>query len=366
MRFAFYGSSLVSAYWNGAATYYRGILKALAARGHAIRFFEPDAFDRQAHRDIEPPDWAEVVVYEASPAGVAAALEAGAGADVLVKASGVGVFDDALAAGVLASRRPGALTLFWDVDAPATLAELGDASTTTLRALVPEFDAIFTYGGGPAIEQRYRRLGARSCWSIYNAVDPEEHHPVPAEPALATDLLFLGNRLPDRETRVERFFLEVAAAAPELRFTLGGSGWADKPVPVNVAKLGHVSTRDHNRLNCSARAVLNVSRKDMAAAGFAPATRVFEAAGAGACLITDAWPGIEQFLTPGREVLVATDGAAVLAHLRALDPATSQRLGAAARARVLRDHSYASRALAIEAALAALRAPAPLAAAALA
>ncbi|MBW8745678.1 MAG: hypothetical protein JF628_15325, partial [Sphingomonas sp.] len=56
MKIAFYGSSLLSSYWNGAATYYRGILRDLASRGYQISFYEPDAFDRQQHRDIDPPD----------------------------------------------------------------------------------------------------------------------------------------------------------------------------------------------------------------------------------------------------------------------------------------------------------------------
>ena len=122
MRIAFYGSSLLSSYWNGAATYYRGLLQALAGYGHAITFYEPDAFDRQAHRDIDPPDWARVVVYPATPAGLDGVLAQAEQADLVVKASGVGVFDDELVAGVLAHARPGALRVFWDVDAPATLA----------------------------------------------------------------------------------------------------------------------------------------------------------------------------------------------------------------------------------------------------
>src|SRR5581483_9252543 len=63
MQIAFFGSSLVSAYWNGAATYYRGIVRALNERGHRITFYEPDAFGRQQHRDIPDPSWARVVVY---------------------------------------------------------------------------------------------------------------------------------------------------------------------------------------------------------------------------------------------------------------------------------------------------------------
>src|ERR1043166_8365513 len=93
LNISFFGSSLVSAYWNGAATYYRGIIRALAARGHRVTFYEPDAYERQQHRDIPDPEWAEVVVYPATEDGVAAALERGVGADLIVKASGVGVHD---------------------------------------------------------------------------------------------------------------------------------------------------------------------------------------------------------------------------------------------------------------------------------
>ena len=124
MKVAFYGSSLLSSYWNGAATYYRGLLADLAARGHAITFYEPDAFDRQSHRDIDPPDWAEVVVYPATDEAVRRVVGEAAKADVVVKASGVGVYDDVLLEGLLSASRPQAIRIFWDVDAPATLAEI--------------------------------------------------------------------------------------------------------------------------------------------------------------------------------------------------------------------------------------------------
>src|SRR5690606_38996804 len=122
------------------------------------------------------------------------------------------------------------------------------------------------------------------------------------------------NRLPDREARVEAFFLDPAAEAPDRSFLLGGAGWETKPLPRNVVRAGHVYARDHNAFNATPMAVLNIARDSMAATGFSPATRVFEAAGAGACLITDAWPGIELFLKPGEEVLVARDGRDVLEH----------------------------------------------------
>ena len=348
MKIALYGSSLLSSYWNGAATYYRGILRALASHGHAITFLEPDAFDRQSHRDIEPPDWCRVVVYPASDEGVRAALAAAAGADVVIKASGVGYADHALLAGMLQGAAADALRVFWDVDAPATLAELRPDPRHPLRLALPTLDLVLTYGGGAPVVEAYAALGAGSCVPIYNALDPTTHQPVAADPRFAADLTFLGNRLPDREARVERFFLHPAAAVPEARFLLGGSGWDDKPVPANLVKLGHVATGSHNALNASARMVLNISRDSMASTGFSPATRVFEVAGAGACLMTDSWAGLELFLAPHEEVLVVRDGADVVEAVRGVSVAHAARIGAAGRRRVLGEHTYDRRAVELD------------------
>jgi spore maturation protein CgeB len=344
MRIAWFGSSLVSAYWNGAATYYRGLVRALDARGHRVTFLEPDAYERQAHRDMDDPDWCDVVVFQ--PSRWEEALERARGADVVVKAGGVGVLDEELEKAVLELGAP--VTVFWDVDAPATLARLEARPDDPLRALVPRYDAVLTYGGGDPVVARYRALGARDCAPVYNALDPATHHPSPPDPRFAADLAFLGNRLPDREARVESFFLRAAELAPQRSFLLGGAGWDDRPLPPNVRSLGHVSTREHNALNATPLAVLNVSRESMAANGWSPATRVFEAAGAGACVVTDAWDGIDAFLEPGEEVLVAADGEEVAAHVEALDPARARRIGDAARRRALAEHTYAHRAVEVE------------------
>jgi spore maturation protein CgeB len=348
MRIAFYGSSLLSAYWNGAATYYRGMLSELAKRGYKITFFEPDAFDRQAHRDIDPPDWAEVVVYPATETAVRGIIEHAAEADVVVKASGVGIFDDLLLEGVTAAARSHAVRIFWDVDAPATLAEMRENPSATLHRVLPYLDMVLTYGGGPPVVSAYEDFGARLCRPIYNALDPTTHHPVPSDPRFEGDLNFLANRLPDREVRVERFFLEPAERLPDRRFLLGGSGWEDKALPPNVRRIGHVGTGEHNAFNASPLAVLNVARDSMADIGFSPATRVFEAAGAEACLITDAWEGIELFLTPDEEVLVARDGQDVAEHLVALTPRRARAIGEAARQRILAEHTYARRAAEVD------------------
>lgn len=349
MKFAFFGSSLVSAYWNGACTYYRGIVRNLAERGHSVTFYEPDAFDRQAHRDIPDPDWAEDVVYQAeTEEQVRRTVELAAGADVIVKTSGVGVFDDVLEDAVLQLSTPGNTVILWDVDAPATLGRMENDHTDSLRALVPGYDLVFTYGGGQPVVDRYTALGAKTCIPIYNALDETTHHPVAPQEKFAADLTFLGNRLPDREARVEEFFFTAVDAVPERSFILGGSGWEDRVGAPNLTYLGHVSPQDHNAMNCSARTVLNVSRESMAANGYSPATRVFEAAGAGACLITDAWEGIDMFLEPEHEVLVAHDGNDVAGFVEELDPQRARSIGDAARRRILRDHTYAHRAAQVE------------------
>ncbi len=349
MKIAFYGSSLVSSYWNGAATYYRGILSDLARRGYDISFYEPDAFDRQQHRDIDPPAWARSVVYPATPEGLRSVLGEAGAADIVVKASGVGVFDRELLEGVIAHAATHALKLFWDVDAAATLDEMrADSARPVLRAL-PSLDLVLTYGGGPPVVDAYHAFGAAECVPVYNALDPATHHPVAPDPRFACDLAFLGNRLPDREARVEEFFLRAAAALPDQSFLIGGNGWESKQMPGNVRHRGHVYTAEHNAFNCTPRAVLNVARDSMAHIGFSPATRVFEAAGAAACLITDAWEGIEQFLIPDREVLVARDGQDVAEHLSALTPDRARSIGQAALKRVLAEHTYALRGAQVDA-----------------
>jgi spore maturation protein CgeB len=343
MKIAFWGSSLVSAYWNGAATYYRGILRALASLGYQITFFEPDAYDRHKHRDITDPDWARIVVYNPSDESeVNRNLKLASVADIVVKASGVGVLDPFLETRV-AAMPDSVCKVYWDVDAPATLERLTSDPSDLFWSALPRYDLVLTYGGGTRVTDQYCSIGAKECHAIYNAVDPDIHFPVPAEDRFRCDVSFVGNRLPDRERRVDEFFFRAAALAPDQRFLLGGNGWADKAKPPNVHYFGHVYTSDHNAVNCSARIVLNISRESMARYGFSPATRVFEAAGAAACLLTDEWDGIETFLTPGSEVLVARDGPEVAAVVRELSAERARAIGVAGRKRVLRDHTYSRR-----------------------
>ena len=341
---SFFGSSLTSAYWNGAATYYRGLVKTLSRRGHRITFYEPDAFDRLSHRDIDPPAWARVRVYSSFQASeVVTALEEASTSDVVIKCSGIGVFDELLEREVLGLKRMGTLVVFWDVDAPATLARIAADPADPFRSLIPRYDYIFTYGGGDPVVATYRSFGARHCTPIYNALDPETHFRVAPQERFRADVALLANRLPDRESRVEQFFIRVADVMTTKSFLLGGNGWQDKLLSPNIHYCGHVYTADHNAFNSSAGVVLNINRESMAQCGYSPPTRIFEAAGAAACIISDRWRGIEAFLEPGREVLTADSGVEVSDHLRSLNTARCRKIGAAARRRILAQHTYAER-----------------------
>jgi spore maturation protein CgeB len=342
MKIFVFGSSITSSYWNGAATYYRGIYRNLAQLGHRITFAEPDVYGRQQKRDPGDYSYVESIVYS-TPSDLPDMYSRAEGADLIIKHSGVGADDAELEHAVALGIKTHSLRAFWDVDAPATLARV-EHDPDPFRVLIPEYDFIFTYGGGTQVVEHYLQLGAQNCYPIYNGLDPEAHYPVSKDFSLECDLVLVANRLPDRERRVEQFFIRAAELAPELRFLLGGEGWRDKRLPSNIRWIGHVATGDHNRVNCSARMVLNLNRDSMANVGFSPPTRVFEAAGAGCCVISDAWLGIETFFEPGKEILVAASAEEIVRLLRNTSAGEAAKIGTAMRLRALRDHTYAQRA----------------------
>lgn len=344
MRIFAFGSSIVSSYWNGAATYYRGCYKYLSRLGYDITFAEPDAYGRQQHRDSDDFSYVHSVVYRPT-VDLDRMLKLAQDADIIIKHSGIGV-DDALLESRIPQECPSrAMTFIWDVDAPATIYRMSADENDLLRDAVAKYDGIFTYGGGPKAREGYLEFGARAYYSMYNGLDSETHFPVAPDPDLVCDVAFLGNRLPDREARVEELFLRAAELAPDQQFLLGGEGWADKAMPPNVRYIGHVSTADHNRFNCSAGMVMNINRSSMADFGFSPPTRLFEVAGAGTCMLCDDWPGIGDCFESGKEILVVRNAEDVAVALHLHDSAARRTIGDRFHQRALRDHTYSLRAM---------------------
>lgn len=352
------GLTITSSWGNGHATTYRGLLRALAARGHCITFAEQHAEWYAANRDLYDAEFAELLVYPSWDAIEPELTRRAAAADVLMVGSfcpeGQRVVDWALAQ----ARRSGAVAVYYDIDTPVTLQALArDGETFYLRAgQVPAFDAVLSFAGGQAVEELRERWGARLVRPLYCAADPACYYPAPPDPRFAADYSYMGTYAADRQPVLERLFLEVARRQPDRTFVLAGAQYPPGTLELpNLRHYVHVHPYDHPAFFSSSRLTLKVTRRVMAAYGHSPSVTLFEAAACGACVVSDVWDGLEQFFTPGEEVLLARTTEDMLGYL-ALSDAELRRIGDAARRRVLRAHTYAARAAEFEQAVAAARA----------
>jgi spore maturation protein CgeB len=206
------------------------------------------------------------------------------------------------------------------------------------------FDLVLSYTGGEALAELARRLGARRVAPLYGSVDPRAHRPAGAKPEYRADLSYLGTWAADRQEQLDRLFLEPARRLADRRFLIGGALYpADFPWGANVYFVRHVPPPEHPAFFGSSALTLNVTRAAMARMGHCPSGRLFEAAACGAPVLSDRWPGLEEFFTPGEEILVAgTTEEAVSAV--SLSFAELTRIAAAARARTLAEHTAERRA----------------------
>lgn len=342
MKLTIFGLTVSSSWGNGHATLWRGLIHALAAAGHEVVFVERDVSWYAAHRDLtELPaarlllyaDWAEVVAKRAS------LLDA----DALIVTS---YCPDAVAATRLIGDEGRGIAVFYDLDTPVTLARL--AAGESVDYLPPEglgsFDLVLSYTGGDVLTALRNRLGARRTAPLYGHVDPDAHRPVPAQAVYSGDMSYLGTYAADRQAMLAELFIAPAAASPRRRFVLGGSGYpADFPWQRNIFFMSHVAPPDHPAFFSSSRLTLNVTRRDMAAMGWCPSGRLFEAAACGVPIISDNWPGLSSFFKPSEEILLADSAADTLAALAHGDDEL-RRIARRARDRVLAEHSSARRA----------------------
>ncbi len=357
MRFVIFGLALSSSWGNGHATLWRGLLRALAARGHTITFFEKDLPYYSPHRDRWPqPPEVHLVLYSGAEQDAARIAQALRSADVAIVTSFCP--DGAvLAERVLASGVP--VTCFYDLDTPVTLAAL--AAGKALEYLPTEglggFDLVLSYTGGPALDALTRELHARRVAPLYGFVDPAAHQPSGTDAAFLCDLSYLGTYAADRQGRLAELLLEPARRAPQRRFLIGGAMYPQEfPWAENIFFVRHVPPELHPAFFSSCRLTLNITRAAMAAYGWCPSGRLFEAAACGAPLLSDVWEGLETFFTPGDEILLAQTAEDVLLALDC-SPEQLRRMAARARDRVLAEHTAAHRASELEALLQAAAPP---------
>ena len=349
MKLVVFGLSLSSSWGNGHATTYRALLRAFARRGHEIVFYEWDApWYAEQHRDLPRPDFCRLVLYAEWEAIADRALREAREADATLLGSyvrrGPTIIDALAAAGV----DP---LFFYDIDTPVTVAQLRRGQAESVRRdQLPLFTGYFSFTGGSFLRDVLEReLGARRVHALYCSVDPEVHAPTPPDPECRADLAYMGTYARDRQQALKELLLSPARRLSRASFLVAGPQYpADTAWPPNVRHLPHVAPERHARFYSSAAWQLNLTRADMVAAGWSPSVRLFEAAACGAAMLSDAWPGLDHFLTPGREILLVTCARDVVRALEETHPDDRRALGAAARARVLREHISSVRAAQLE------------------
>ncbi|MDX7952502.1 glycosyltransferase [Lichenihabitans sp. Uapishka_5] len=356
MKVVVFGLAMSSSWGNGHATLWRGLVRALARRGHHVTFFERDLPFYAANRDLHDLPGGELVIYPDWDSVADRARRAVAEADVAMVTS---YCPDAPEAERLVVAAPRAARLFYDLDTPVTLAALeGPERPAYVGARgFADYDLVLSYTGGAALAALRDRLGARRVAPLYGHVDPDVHRPATPDAGEISALTYLGTYAADRQPALERLFVVPARLRPERRFTLGGAQYpADFPWTPNIFFRRHLPPAAHPAFFAAGRMTLNVTRAAMAAMGHCPSGRLFEAAACGTALLSDGWEGLDDFFVPGSEILVADTTESALAALDLSDAAVA-RIAQAGRARVLADHTSDRRALDFEAAVASLAVP---------
>ncbi len=355
MKLVVFGLTISSSWGNGHATLWRGLVRALGRQGHRVVFFERDLPYYASNRDVFELPAGRLVLYDQWEAVRREAVRELADADVAIVTS---YCPDAIAASeVLLSSR--AVTVFYDLDTPVTLARLagGDAVPYIGPRGLADYDLVLSYTGGAALDRLQQRLGARLVAPLYGHVDPEVHRPVAPQPHYRADLSYLGTYSADRQEALQALFIAPARLRGERRFVLGGAQYPQQfPWFDNMFFVRHLPPDEHPAFFCSSRLTLNVTRRPMAEMGWCPSGRLFEAAACGTAIVSDRWEGIDTFFSPGDEILTADGTADVLAALDR-DDADICRIAAAARERVLAEHTSQRRAEQLIDALGSARAP---------
>jgi spore maturation protein CgeB len=346
LRIVILGLSITSSWGNGHATTYRGLMRALCRRGHEVLFLERDTPWYRNHRDLSQPPFGATSLYHS----VAELRERWRGplrdADLVVIGSYV---PDGIAVAGLVRRMAAGLVAFYDIDTPVTLAALAAQTCDYLTAeLIPGFDLYLSFTGGPALRRIESQYGARAARALYCAVDPDCHRPCASE--TDWDLGYLGTYSTDRQPTLEELMCVPARCWPEGRFAVAGPLYPpDLAWPDNLDRIEHIAPARHATFFARQRFTLNVTRIDMIRCGYSPSVRLFEAAACGVPIISDWWPGLDEFFLPGREILVAANADQVLGYLRDLPEVERLRLACRARERILSSHTAEHRAIALEA-----------------
>jgi spore maturation protein CgeB len=343
MKLVIFGLTISSSWGNGHATLWRGLTRALAARGHRVVFFEKDVPYYAETRDLTVLPGGGTLYLYSTFSGIRAQASAEVqDADLAIATS---YCPDGREAARVVLDSPAGVKAFYDLDSPVTLGrwKRGEDVAYLPEEGLGDFDLVLSYTGGKAVDELADLMGAKRVEPLYGSVDPTAHFPVPVREEYRADLSYLGTYAADRQAALEELFLAPAKRLPKQRFVIGGAQYpADFPWSENIFFVRHMPPSLHPAFFCSSRATLNVTRSAMAEYGDCPSGRLFEAAACGTAIITDAWPGLAAFFAPGREVLVVETTEDVTRALE-LSDRELQRIARAARERVLTEHTAEAR-----------------------
>ena len=339
------GLSITSSWGNGHATNYRGLVRALTARGHRVLFLERDVPWYARHRDLPRPPWGELALYGSLDELRELWHDRVRDADAVVVGSYV---VDGVDVGHWVNDVAAGATVFYDIDTPITLEKLEREDREYLeRPLIPRFDVYLSFTGGPVLRKLEEEYGSPAARAFHCMVDADAYRPAGWWPAW--DLGYLGTYSDDRQPGLERLLLEPARRDGGRSFCVAGPGYpASVEWPPNVVRLEHVPPPLHPGFYNRQVFTLNLTRAAMVRAGWSPSVRLFEAAACGVPVISDAWPGLDHFFEPGRDILIAEGPDDVLRILRDTPPRSARRMGARARSRVLTEHTAVHRARELE------------------
>lgn len=338
MKIVVFGLSISSAWGNGHATLLRGLFRALHCQGHEVDFFERDTHYYAAHRDTDQFPFAHLHLYSDWVDVLAEATHCLAEADAAMVTSYCpdGVSASRLVTGCRVPR-----TIFYDMDTPVTLCRLdrGERVEYLPWEGLGAFDLVLSYTGGEPLTRLRHELHARCVAALYGWADPNSYYPVDPAPGFEADLSYLGTYAADRQAVLEELLIRPARVLPDRRFLIAGAMFPHShDRPANVTQLDHVAPHHHRAFYCSSRISLNVTRASMAAMGYCPSGRLFEAGACGTPILSDWWVGLDEFFQPGEEILIATSCADAIQAI-VEDPGILTRIGSRARQRVLDCHT---------------------------
>jgi spore maturation protein CgeB len=344
MKIVIFGLSITSSWGNGHATTFRALCSALHKRGHRIVFFEHNVEWYQNNRDLPNPGFCTVTVFEHWSEVLPAVRRELKDADVAIVGS---YFPDGIAAlnEVIESRAE--VKAFYDIDTPITMAALQRNAHTEylLKEHLGELDVYFSFTGGPMLRELETRFEVAAAVPLYCSFDPQKYRRLPVNPEFECDLSYMGTYAPDRQPKIEELLCMPARKLPGNKFIVAGPQYPASVLwPANVQRIVHLNPCHHAEFYCSSRLTLNVTRRDMVMAGYSPSVRLFEAAACGATIISDNWPGLETFFVPGKEILLPANSADVIGYISEYDKMELDRVGRAARERVLAAHTSEIRA----------------------